>query len=1022
MIEPQDIAIIGAAGVYPKAGNFRQFWRNILNKVDAITDAPEEWLREDLYDPNSSEFHHVYTIRGGFINDYTDFDPTEFGVLPNSLEGTDPEQFLPLNVAKAALIDAGYFERDFNRARTGVILGRQTLFHRANCTYLQQAHGVGQTIKVIKALLPETPDSLLNTLEQKLRASIPKVTPDNCSIAAPSLITGRIANRLDLQGPNYGIDAACASSLIAMDQAILELQRNRCDMVISGGLQASSPYAVFIVFCQLSALTRKASLRPFGVGADGTLLGEGMGMVVLKRLSDAERDHDHIYAVIKSVGSSSDGKGLGVLVPRFEGQLLSLERAYESPDLDPQTVGLIEAHGTGTPVGDETEIRTLKHFFGERKGEMPHMALGSVKSMIGHSMAAAGAASVIKSMMALYHKVLPPTLCDEPDAKFEFPKSTMYVNTQVRPWIHGLETPRRAGINAFGFGGINAHLVLEEYLGNSNNDKQIPIPLEWPSELVCLKASSRDQLLKDIERLLVYLIENNDKSLADISYTMNCDQSGTGDKILSVIAPTIDGLLDKLTSAKEQLEQSDKTIYDPRGIFYFADPLGKKGKIAILFPGQGASYVNMLSELCMHFPPVREYFDKADRIYVKHGFSTPLSRVLYPPPAHSIEDKEAPGRLMFLRHYNNSALWSANSAYYYLTTKLGITAELFAGHSTGDFNALIAAGAIPPEAENFIVDLELDFNDHVKAYAEKLPKVKTLTVGGILPEEIIKVAKESKGEVQVALDNCPNQIFLCGSASGIVRAQEKLVSKGAICLPVAINQPFHTSWYEPLFKPLREKFSDIPTQKAHAKIYSSALASDYPADPEEIRDLFLKQWMMPVRFRETIEKMYADGARVFLEVGPNSNLCGFVRDTLGKAEHIAVPLNMQGKSDLNQLNLALGTLAAHGIDLDLAYLYEGREAKALPIFREIQTGQDTALPKKSRAVKLNQGLPVLNLDEETVQLFRRTIRASSSGVGDELPSGKKEDAMSSFMQTMDQFLSQQHEVMTRYLAKKKSKP
>jgi acyl transferase domain-containing protein len=285
------------------------------------------------------------------------------------------------------------------------------------------------------------------------------------------------------------------------------------------------------IFCQLGALSPRQQLRPFDKKADGTLLGEGIGMLVLKRLQDAERDGDRIYAVIKGVGIASDGRGVSVMAPRVEGEELALRRAYEAAEVSPRTVGLIEAHGTGTPLGDLVEVQALARVFGPREEKFPRCALGSVKSMISHTIPAAGVAGIIKVALSLYHKVLPPTLhCEEPNPKLELEKTPFYINTETRPWIHGGTEPRRAGVNAFGFGGINAHVVLEEHnsapagvgqpekLGrapqtaggdSAGEDLSDHLP-DWDSEVCILGAESVADLLEEVRRLASFLDATRD--------------------------------------------------------------------------------------------------------------------------------------------------------------------------------------------------------------------------------------------------------------------------------------------------------------------------------------------------------------------------------------------------------------------------------------------------------------------------------------------------------------------------------
>jgi len=461
-----DVAIIGMAGVFPGAPDLEAYWHNIVSGIDAITDPPPgRWDPEVFFNPNSSAGDRLYCKRGGYLGGVAQFDPLEYGIMPRALAGAEPGQLLSLRVAREALADAGYAERLFNRERTEIILGRIGFLDRGNVNLTMSTLGVEQTLQILKTLHPEYTAAELDAIKQALKASLPPFEPDTVSFMVSNLTTGRIANRLDLMGVNFTVDAACASSLIATDLAIRDLLSGRCDLALVGGVHLATDVPLLAVFCQLNALSRQSQIRPFDENADGTLPGEGVGVVVLKRREDAERDGDRIYAVIRGIGTSSDGRGLGPFAPRVEGEELAIRRAYEAAGIHPQSVELIEAHGTGTIVGDLVEIQALTRVFGPRKGSFPTCAIGTVKSMIGHAMPAAGIAGLIKAALALYHKVLPPTLnCDVPNPKFELEKTPFYINTETRPWIHGApDAPRRAGVSAFGFGGVNAHVILEEH-------------------------------------------------------------------------------------------------------------------------------------------------------------------------------------------------------------------------------------------------------------------------------------------------------------------------------------------------------------------------------------------------------------------------------------------------------------------------------------------------------------------------------------------------------------------------------
>jgi 3-oxoacyl-(acyl-carrier-protein) synthase/NAD(P)H-dependent flavin oxidoreductase YrpB (nitropropane dioxygenase family) len=450
--QPSQIAIVGMSAILPRAKDLQEYWENILNRVYAITEVPRErWPSELYFDPDRNARDKVYSKWGGFIDDIP-FDPFEFGMPPNSLPSIDPMHLLALIAAREALADAGYSERPFDRSRTSVILGA--------------SGGVGDhgAAYVLRSSLPllfgdAAPDVIAETGEM-----LPEWTEDSFAGILLNVAAGRITNRLDFGGINYVVDAACASSLTAVHGAVKELETHDTDMVIVGGVDTvQNPFA-YLCFSKTQALSPTGEPRVFDATADGIVIGEGVVMLVMKRLVDAERDGDRIYAVIQGVGAASDGRALGLTAPRPEGQVLALERAYTKAGICPTTASLFEAHGTGTVVGDRAEALALSAFLEEAGAAAQTCAIGSIKSMIGHTKATAGVAGLAKVALALYHKVLPPTLgVTQPNPKAHFGASPLYINSETRPWIHSVDDhPRRAGVSAFGFGGTNFHAVVEE--------------------------------------------------------------------------------------------------------------------------------------------------------------------------------------------------------------------------------------------------------------------------------------------------------------------------------------------------------------------------------------------------------------------------------------------------------------------------------------------------------------------------------------------------------------------------------
>jgi len=486
---PADVAIVGLGCILPSAPDVTSFWANIIDKVDAIGEVPaERWDWRRMYDPDPAARDKVYSRWGGFI-DPVALDPMALGLPPKSLASIEPFQLLALLCAQAALRDAGYATRPFDRERTSVILG---------------AGGGGADTSVgytVRSAIPSLLGDAHPQLQEQLFERLPEWTEDSFAGLLMNVAAGRIANRLDFGGTNYTVDAACASSLSAIGLGARELQVGTSDMVLAGGVDAiQNPFA-YLCFAKTHALSPTGRCRPFDASADGIAISEGFATVVLKRLADAERDGDRIYAVIRGVGAASDGRDRSLTAPRPEGQMRALRRAYAQARFSPATVGLVEAHGTGTVAGDGAEIKALSTVFAEHSDRRQWCAVGSVKSMIGHTKATAGVAGIVKAALALHHRVLPPTIgVEEPNPKAAFPESPFYVNSEARPWLTGnAPHPRRAGVSAFGFGGTDFHIVLEEYTGAYREDHEAAMP-RWPGELL-LWRGSRSEVLGALDSL-----------------------------------------------------------------------------------------------------------------------------------------------------------------------------------------------------------------------------------------------------------------------------------------------------------------------------------------------------------------------------------------------------------------------------------------------------------------------------------------------------------------------------------------
>ena len=980
----KDVAIIGMSCIYPGADGVQQFWENIIHKVDAISDPPPDWEPDFYYDPASTDDDRTYCKRGGYLRNLARFNPLDFGVMPNAIDGCVPDHFLALRVAQEALADAGYADSarlSPFKERTAVILGHGAYINRGHSALLQHLMVVDSILRVLKQLHPEYTEEELIALKKELKASAPPLHPQNAPGLVPNMISGRIANRLDLMGPSYIVDGACASSLLAVDMAMRDLLTGKCDMAIAGGVHCGSTPPIVIAFSQLQALSRNGDIRPFDNEADGTLLSEGLGMLILKRLQDAERDGDRVYAVLKGVGVASDGRAMGLLAPRLEGEELALRRAYALADVDPGTVELVEGHGTATLVGDATELEALNHVFGARRGDLPRCALGSVKSMIGHCIPASGLASIIKVSLALHHKVLPPTIkCTKPNAKLQAETSNLYINSETRPWIHGSQSyPRRAGVNAFGFGGINAHAVLEEYTGPS-----VPASLQhqWDSELFVISGATRQAMIHEAKQLQAAAEDAaRDFSLKDLAWSVNC-AGQIGPCRLAIVAATRQDLSGKLQRAVSRLaDEKIGRIRDLEGIYYFEKPLASEGaKLAFVFPGEGAQYLNMLSDLSVHFPEVRQWFDLMDRAFDQHPRGYLPSEVIVPPPMHP-----APERLWSM-DVGTEAVFCANLALFHLLGRLGVTADAMVGHSTGENSALPCSGMVQLDGDAELIDRIQVLNRVFEQLrdSKQIAECALLAVGGVAPEQLWKMAEQSNGQLYVAMDNCPNQVVMCGTEAAISRTLEALAGSAAVCQRLPFSRAYHTPWFKSFSDMLRQYLGGLRVVRPPVPLYTCVNADLFPDDVEQIREIASSGWSRTVRFRETIQKMYSDGIKMFVEVGPRANLTSFIDDILRGKPHLAVASNVQHRSGILQLHHLLGQLAAHGLPVQLEHLYERRDPR--PVDRPASQKPSVQLLLGMQPVRLRESFH-LPASSRRAQLAEPTTTETPVAVSVPKPNG-----------------------------------
>jgi 3-oxoacyl-(acyl-carrier-protein) synthase/malonyl CoA-acyl carrier protein transacylase/phosphopantetheinyl transferase len=854
MAEPVEVAIVGMAAVFPGAPDLATYWSNILAGVDAIAEVPASRWDPCYYDPEaatSGRGDRLYCRRGGFVEQIT-FDPTRYGIMPAAVSGAEPDQLLALHVAAEALADAGGENQLGDRSRVGVIIGRGGYLTPGLARLDQRIRTANQLVTTLRELLPDLADADLDRVRSAFQSRLGPERPEAAIDLVPNLVASRVANRLDLAGPAYTVDAACASSLLAIDHAVAELTAGRCDIVLAGGVHHCHDITLWSVFSQLGALSPSQRIRPFHRGADGILIGEGTGMVVLKRLSDAAKDR--IYAVIRGTGVASDGRASSLMSPRAQGQVLAIERAWQAAGLNPTergALGLLEAHGTATPAGDQTELASLAQVFGPPNGAGHDIGIGSVKSMIGHTMPAAGIAGLIKATLAVHHGVLPPTLhCDDPHPALATTRFAPI--TTARPWTGWRDIPLRAGVDAFGFGGINAHVILEQPRRTRHSSTQRPA---GPERMLMLVANTPAELARQLDLPNAVLLDRDD----------TCASPASGPCRLAIVGPSPR----RLTLARRVVTQG-RPWRGRDDIWFTTTPLHSSAapaRLAFVFPG-------LEQEFHPRTDDVADYF-RLDR--PRLGDNAGLGQ-------HAIGVLTV-GRLL------DAAL-----------REIGVEPDLVAGHSIGEWNAMSSAGIHPSKA---VEDVITSFDPATL----RVPGVlfAALGCGAVRAAEAIS----GVDGIVVSHDNCPHQSIICGEQAAVVSVLARLQACGVTGQVLPFRSGFHSPMLEPYLRPILDTFASLPVHAPSIPVWSATTVDTYPDQPEAIRALVARHLLEPVRFGPLVRRLYEAGTRAFIQVGAGS-LPAFVADTLTGLPHLAITANTARRSGLDQLRRVAAALWVEG--------------------------------------------------------------------------------------------------------------
>ena len=875
------VAIVGVAAIFPNAPDTDAFWSNIVAGANAIREVPpDRWDASIYYDPaatGADAGKKTPCKWGGFLGDIP-FDPLAYGIPPKSLAAIEPVQLLALEIAKRALADAGYDARTFDRARTSVIFGAEA------GTDLSSAYS-------FRAMFPH----YVGELPEALDGALPELSEDSFPGVLSNVIAGRIANRLDLGGVNYTVDAACAASLAALDMAVKELAAGSSDMVLCGGADLHNSINDYLMFASVHALSPTGQCHTFDAKADGIVLGEGVACIVLKRVADAERDGDRIYAVIDGVAGASDGKSLGLTAPRKEGQVRALERAYAMAGVSPARVGLVEAHGTGTVVGDRTELATLTDVYAGAGAEPGACVLGSVKSQIGHTKCAAGMAGLIKAALAIHHGVLPPTSnIKAPNPAWQRDTSPFVFLDKARPW---LGEDRVAAVSAFGFGGTNFHAVLSQHAGAT----EIGSPA-WPSELVLVRGNG--SAIDAIEKLCA-----SEPRLRDVARTANAMSAGEPVAI-AIVADSIDDLRAKLARAKRG-EADGKSV--------FIASAAAAGKIAFLCPGQGSQKPGMLADLFVAFPQLHRWL----------ALGAPWAAAMLPPQAFGADEQKAQAAALTDTRVAQPALGMADLAVAELLGACGVAPDLVAGHSYGELAALAIAGAL---GDADLLALSAARGEAILAAAARAGGDPGTMAAVAAAADAIAPILAGTGAV-IANHNSPKQSVISGGTRAVDAALEQLAGAGMAVRRIPVACAFHSAIVAGARDALAETLAAIDVRAPRVPVFANATAAPYPSAPDAIRAQLAAQVAAPVRFADEIVAMYDAGARVFVEVGPGQVLTRLVAEILGDRAHVAIPCDA-GDAGVRQLLRALGALAVAGAPVDAEALFAGRDAAMLPIGAE----------------------------------------------------------------------------------------
>ena len=888
------IAVVGIGSRFPEAQNTGEYWENIINGKNSIQEVPlNRWDPRFYWDPDRNAPNKTYSKIGSFT-DLSDFNPLDFGILPNALPHIPGAQKIGLLCVKEAVEHTGLPDMGIPFDRIGVFMGTsvcaggisdysvQVDKDRLINTLSEGSLFKGADSKARKKALDEF-GSLLHDPEHA-------VNEDSNPEILSNIVAGRIANAFNFTGPNYTADAACASSPAAVLNAVRALQAGQVDAAVAGGADFSNDPLSYVTFSKVGALSPHMSC-PFDERADGFVMGEGGGVLILKRLEDAERDGDRIYAVIKGIGSSSDGSGKGITAPNPEGQMKALKNAYLDARVAPDTVGLYEAHGTSTPAGDAAEFRAASAFFRRHTAGRNCIPMGSVKSQIGHIKAAAGIAGLIKCILALHTRILPPTInVKKVNPAFNIQESPFTIHTACSPWESD-GNPRRAACSSMGFGGTNFHVILEEYTGGAEYGAESRI---GNAGLFVLNRTEDEHLEKTAETEL----QEIEKRVNIKPYAANSLLKAEREQAFAVPFGNKRELIDNLSNIRSL--QSSKSVRGEERNTTLHSP-----DICFLFPGQGSQFMGMGLEIPRMFPETAELIHRADEICMQE-LGLPISNVI----AGTSGLDEDPKEVLKNTLYCQPAVYLVSCMCSAALKRLGIKPDICIGHSLGEFSALACSGIISFEQGLQTVIrraramMSVDNEDN-GAMAALITDVDTAS----------DIISRTEGYAVIANRNSPGQNVISGSSQGVAEAVELCREQGIKAVKLNVSHGFHSDMVADAQEQFRSFLKTADFRKGTCRVISNVDCGVYPETEENTEwcvENLSRHIVSPVCFTGQVDKACEEGCALFIVAGPGTVLSRLVREI---TDEKAVCIDTAVRSQT--LYCSIADCINTGIDIDM---------------------------------------------------------------------------------------------------------